>query len=109
MVRVAILFLLANSAVWGSGYYASQSLRPAGSAASSTTYELGKAIFHGKTPLKPAVQAQRVAQSAVLEELQKKLPPSVRKEKNLGELSGRIDQTQLSALKHFLALRYKIQ
>ena len=71
-------------------------------------YNLGKQVFAGKAA--PATTAGDAAsQSARLKDLQGKLPKSAQKSADLPALAGKLSADQMSALEHFLEVRYKIK
>ena len=106
----ALVFLAVFSGEMGaSGSYMVRPVHPSGRLIEdSQRYELGKAIFFGKAPLKDQANADKGAQRSVLVGLQERLPPRVKKTIDLPTLSGRLSGEQLIALQHFLRVRHKI-
>ena len=71
-------------------------------------YNLGKHVFAGKAA--PATApGDAASQSVRLKELQGKLPKSARKSADLPALAGKLSNEQMTALEHFLEVRYKIK
>ena len=106
-----VLVLLAglSGEMRASGSYMIRPVHPPGRLVEdSQRYELGKAIFFGKTPLKEQGNTDKAAQRSLLEGLQERLPARVRKTVDLPNLSGRLSDEQLVALQHFLHVRHKI-
>lgn len=93
----------------GSGSYVFQPPHPpAGIVEDSLKYELGKAIFAGKSGLKQQPAAQERAQFIRLAQLQEMLPARVKKTVALTDLAGKLSSEQMSALEYFLKVRHKI-
>lgn len=106
-----ILMLLASGSgtMSASGSYMVHPVHPPGRLVEdSQKYELGKAIFFGKAPLKEKISMDRAAQRSLLEGLQDRLPAKVKKTVDLPGLSGKLSDEQLFALQHFLRIRHKI-
>ena len=74
----------------------------------SARFELGKAVFTGKTKLAETPTAPET-QSATLTAWQKGLPASVQKTANLPALAGKLTAAQLDGLKHYLEVRYNLK
>lgn len=73
----------------------------------TTQYELGKAIFNSKTPVRSEPDPSSVAQQRErLEELQKQLPRGVQRDVDITALAGRLTTDQFKALEYFLQIRY---
>lgn len=106
---VLLAVLSAWQGAWGSGSYVYRPITVA--AHDAARYELGKAIFTGKGPLKDPhlAAAERESQSRRLHELQRRLPVKARSTPGLPELAGRLTPGQLAALEYYLKIRYKVQ
>jgi len=95
--------------VHASGSYMVRPILPPGHLLEeSQRYELGKAIFFGRAPLKEPANVDRAAQRNLLTGLQDRLPTRVKRTVDLPNLSGKLSDEQLSALQHFLRVRHKI-
>lgn len=109
LLLLTIVFTLGFSAIdlRASGTYT----RPPGPPPASmdkARYNLGKQVFAGKAA--PAAALGDAAnQSARLKDLQGKLPKSAQKSADLPALAGKLSADQMSALEHFLEVRYKIK
>lgn len=117
VVRSSWLYPVLMLAAWavspgalrGSGSYVFQPPHPpAGVVEDSLKYELGKAIFGGKSILKQQAGAQERAQFIRLAQLQEMLPARVRKTVELTSLAGKLSSEQMSALEYFLKVRHKV-
>ena len=110
-INIIILAALAVApgALRGSGSYMFQPPHPpAGVVEDSLKYELGKAIFAGKSVLKQQPGAQERAQFIRLAQLQEMLPARVKKTVELTSLAGKLSSEQMSALEYFLKVRHKV-
>lgn len=110
-INLIILVALAVSpgTLRGSGSYVFQPPHPpAGVVEDSLKYELGKAIFAGKSGLKQQSAAQTQLQFIRLTQLQEKLPARVKKTVELTDLAGKLSSEQMSALEYFLKVRHKV-
>lgn len=109
LLLLTIVFTLGLSTInlRASGTYS----RPPGPppvSAEGARYNLGKQIFAGKAA-PAAAPGDAAIQSARLKELQGKLPKSAQKSADLPALAGKLSANQMSALEHFLEVRYKIK
>lgn len=72
-------------------------------------YELGKNVTQGRVAL-PDPEAERLEpQQEVLAELTRQLPPSARNRLDLPALAGRLDASQLDAVRYYLKVRYRVR
>ena len=110
LLAVVVVFLAGFSGeMSASGSYMVRPIHPPGRVIEdSQKYELGKAIFFGKEPLKDQAGADKAAQRNLLAGLQERLPVRVKKTVDLPSLYGKLSAEQMVALQHFLHVRHKI-
>ncbi len=92
-----------------SGSYSQRPPRvPAGSAKAADParekFALGQRVFNGKEAL--TATSDMAAQKPRLQALQDRLPAAVAAKKNLPALAGKLTDTQLDALEHFVGERH---
>jgi predicted dienelactone hydrolase len=106
---MALLGILVAQTMLASGSYAARPPQPPASIqAEAQRYEFGKAIYNRRVPLAERPPAERTRQSVLLADLQQRLPASARAQANLAEFAGRLDDSQLVALEHFLRVRFRL-
>jgi hypothetical protein len=92
-----------------SGNYATRPPQPpVGIIENSRMYELGKAIFAGKSTLKNSSSTDARPQRARLASLQERLSPALKKTVDLPGMAGKLSPVQMEALEYFLKVRHKI-
>ena len=108
LTMVAAVLLGATSVPsMASGSYPGPGIRPPAKH-DMAKYELGKAVFTGKTQL--AIGAGNAeTQGATLKEWQKSLPGAVQRTTDLPAMAGKLTNDQLDGLQHFLEIRYNLK
>ncbi len=90
-----------------SGSYPGPGIRPPAKH-DTAKYELGKAVFNGKTQLTIGA-GNAETQGATLKEWQKALPVAVQRTTDLPAMAGKLTQDQMDGLQHFLEVRYNLK
>lgn len=90
-----------------SGSYPGPGIRPPAKH-DTAKYELGKAVFTGKSGLTIGA-GNAETQGATLKEWQKALPVAVQRTTDLTAMAGKLTQGQLDGLQHFLEVRYNLK
>lgn len=83
--------------------------RPPVTDAATAKYDLGKSLYNGTANLGAATASSTAEQKAKLEAWSAKLPASASRAKELPALAGKLSDTQLAALEHFLKTRYGLK
>ena len=109
MIHVAVmaagLFTFSANPSFASGSYTSRPATPKARTVQveRARYDLGQKVFKGQTA---RGQGDAAAQKPRLEALQRHLPASVAKKKDLPALAGTLTEEQLGALEYYVAERY---
>lgn len=83
--------------------------RPPVTDAATAQYDLGKSVYNGTAPVANDNASAAAEQKAKLEAWSAKLPASATRAKELPALAGKLSDTQLAALEHFLKTRYGLK
>lgn len=112
-VVVAVLAILCFSgfgeSLRASGGYGGVGINQDKGAIDKEKYQLGKSIYNGELSLPSVDEGKKFPQYEKLAKIQTKLPRPEQRRTNLMDLAGKLDEVQLEALQHFVAVRFNVR